>query len=115
MGSERMEERKDIALTPAVLREMERRKRKDTDREKDNTSLRNKEKRVRLERVDVEQMILEAFSRPNVTHLSLKDLEEYTEQPRSWLLEILNELCIRETRGEFTNKFRLQDAYLSAN
>lgn len=110
MASERMEERKDIALTPNVLREIERRKRKDTDREKEAT-VKPKEKRVRSERMDVEQMVLEAFSRPNITYMSLKELEDYTSQPRSWLLEIVNDLCVREVRGEQTNKYRLQDAY----
>ena len=66
-------------------------------------------KRVRGERAEVEMLLLRLFS--ETRWLTLKQLVEGTQQPINFLKEVMNAMCVRETRGENKDKYQLNDKY----
>ena len=66
-------------------------------------------KRVRGERAEVEMLLLRMFSESR--WLTLKQLVEGTQQPINFLKEVMNAMCVRETRGENKDKYQLNDKY----
>jgi hypothetical protein len=68
------------------------------------------DKRVREENVDVvEARIFEAFAKNPV--LSLADLENETSQPRGYLKELLDRLCVKSKSGRSRAMYELKPEY----
>ena len=115
----RTEDSEQLLITPQVQQEIERRKRLDEERkerkgrDKDDRPPPGKEqkegKRVRAEREVVESGLLHLFS--GHQFLNIKQLLEATQQPQTYLKEILNDMCVRETRGEHKDQYQLKEKY----
>eukprot|EP01027_Heterolobosea_sp_BB2_P006809 GEZU01010226.1.p1 GENE.GEZU01010226.1~~GEZU01010226.1.p1 ORF type:complete len:267 (+),score=67.20 GEZU01010226.1:69-869(+) len=67
------------------------------------------EKRQRIEKDELENMLFKAFE--SKQYWSLKELTEYTSQPVTFLKEILNELCILHKSGKHKSKYELKPEY----
>ena len=115
----RTEDSEQLLITPAVQREMERLKRRDDEKkerrktDKDDRPPTGKEqkegKRVRAERAEVETTLLRQFSEHRF--LTLKQLIEATQQPTAYLKEVVNDMCVRETKGDNKDKYQLKEKY----
>ena len=115
----RMEDSEQLIITPAVQQEIERKKRRDEERkerkalDKDDRPLPGKEqkegKRVRAEREIVESALLRLFS--EVQFLTMKQLVQATQQPVGYLKEVVNDMCVRETKGDNKDKYQLKEKY----
>lgn len=68
-----------------------------------------KYRRVRLERDALDNIIFRLFDKQ--THYNLKDLRTATEQPDSYLKEVLNDLCEYHQTGQYRFMYSLKQGY----
>eukprot|EP00923_Selenidium_pygospionis_P056284 GHVN01098174.1.p2 GENE.GHVN01098174.1~~GHVN01098174.1.p2 ORF type:complete len:232 (-),score=27.51 GHVN01098174.1:3025-3720(-) len=66
-------------------------------------------RRARLPRENVQDMLFKAFEEK--AYWTLQSLSEYTSQPGSYLREVLDEIGIFYTRGEYKNMFVLKPEF----
>jgi len=72
-------------------------------------SSRMKDKRVRLSRDKLEELILNLFDKKE--YYTFKELLTQTDQPTVFLKELLNEMCEKITSGAHIHEFRLKENY----
>jgi transcription initiation factor TFIIF subunit beta len=70
-----------------------------------------REKRVRKPEEEVREMLFNIFSKN--PRYQIKGLVELTDQPENYLKEILNQICIKHTKGEFNGYYELKPFYQS--
>lgn len=66
-------------------------------------------RKERLPRAEVMDLVFKAFEK--FAHWTLKGLVEHTQQPTSYLKEVLAEICIFNKRGPYKNLFELKPEY----
>jgi transcription initiation factor TFIIF subunit beta len=66
-------------------------------------------KRERLPKEDVMNILFAAFEK--YSYWNLKGLVQHSDQPVSYLKEILNEICIFNQRGPYKNMYQLKPEY----
>lgn len=103
-NTQRFQEASDMRATPQTIAELERKKRTVA-----LVARPTKEKRARGEREEVESMLLRAFDQQQF--YTFRQLEDLTNQPKSFLQEILAGMCVRESKGENKDKYQLNDKY----
>ena len=119
-NTQRMVEGGSLFITPQVQAEMERKRRREEEKkegrgedgEVGGGGFRGKKregKRVRGERAEVESLLLRLFSESR--WLSLKQLVEGTQQPINFLKEVMQDMCVRDTKGENKDKYQLKEKY----
>lgn len=67
------------------------------------------DKRQRIPREDLENMVFKLFE--SKAYWSLKELTESTDQPVSFLKEVLNDICTLHRRGKYKSKYELKPEY----
>ena len=114
----------DGFITPQVQQEMERKRRRDDERKEERREAKeakaegrererepsgSKGKRVRGSREEVESQLLRLFSESRF--LSLRQLQDATQQPVNFLKSVMQDMCVRETRGDNKDKYQLNEKY----
>lgn len=66
-------------------------------------------RKERLPREEVMDMLFRAFER--IPHWQFKNLVDHTQQPATYLKEILGEIAIYNTRGPYKNLYELRPEY----
>jgi len=66
-------------------------------------------RRERLPKVEVMDILFRAFER--IPHWTLKGLVDHTQQPTTYLRDILSEIAIHNNRGPYKNLYELKPEY----
>eukprot|EP01025_Chloroclados_australasicus_P058512 TRINITY_DN73570_c0_g1_i1.p3 TRINITY_DN73570_c0_g1~~TRINITY_DN73570_c0_g1_i1.p3 ORF type:complete len:192 (-),score=37.07 TRINITY_DN73570_c0_g1_i1:195-770(-) len=69
----------------------------------------DKTKRLRMDKDELENLLFELFEKKSMWRL--QDLMKETDQPHTWLKQVLNDIAMLNTRGEHKDLWELKPEY----